>query len=103
MEEIAMKSISDATSFRDLWENCLAEEERRVITFNADLLKTMLKARKKLKITKKELAEKCGLKPSYIASIVSLSTSPRVDTLVKILYHLGYKLEIVPIDKPHKA
>jgi predicted transcriptional regulator len=82
---------------------CNAKEELQVIAFNAALVKIVPNARKELKMTKKQLAEKCGLNQPYIAKIESLSTSPRVDTLVKILYHLGYKLEIVPIDKPRKA
>jgi DNA-binding phage protein len=103
MEEIVMKSISDATSFRDLWENCLTEEDRQEITLEKDLIKKALKARKEQKMSQKQLAAKSGLKQPAIARIESLSTSPRVDTLVKILYHLGYKLEIVPIDKPRKV
>jgi ribosome-binding protein aMBF1 (putative translation factor) len=95
-----MKKISDATSFDDLMENCLPGEERELIKFNADLLQKCISARREKGLSQKQLAEKSGLKQSAVARIESLSTSPRVDTLIKLLYPLGYTLAIVPLDTP---
>jgi ribosome-binding protein aMBF1 (putative translation factor) len=95
-----MKSISDATSFNDLWENCLTSEEREQINFSTDLLSKCTLTRRKKGISRKELAEKSGLKQSTVARIESLSTSPRAETLIKLLYPLGYTLAIVPLDTP---
>jgi DNA-binding XRE family transcriptional regulator len=93
-----MKSISDARNFRDLWENCLTDEERQEITFEKELIVNLLKARKEQKISQEELAETTGMKQPAIARIESMKVSPKVDTLLKLLYPLGYTLRIVPID-----
>jgi ribosome-binding protein aMBF1 (putative translation factor) len=98
-----MKSMQEANTFEELMENFYTEEERAEIDFQADLICKCAAARRNRGLSQKQLAAKSGLKQPAIARIESLSTSPRVDTLVKILYHLGYKLEIVPIDKPSKA
>jgi ribosome-binding protein aMBF1 (putative translation factor) len=94
-----MKKISDATSFDDLWENCLTDEDRQEITFQEDLIKNLMKARKEQKISQEELAETTGMKQPAIARIEAMKVAPQVDTLLKLLYPLGYTLRVVPIQK----
>lgn len=50
-------------------------------------------------MTQKELAERAGLQQSAIARMESLRSIPQIDTLHKVLRPLGYKLDIVPIEK----
>jgi ribosome-binding protein aMBF1 (putative translation factor) len=94
-----MKSISDATSFRDLWENCITEQERQEITFQTNLIENLMKARNEKKMSQEELAEKAGMKQPAIARIENMKVSPQVDTLLKLLYPLGYTLQVVPISE----
>jgi DNA-binding XRE family transcriptional regulator len=94
-----MKSISDATSFRDLWENCLTDEDRQEITFEKNLIENLMKARKEQKVSQEELAETTGMKQPAIARIEAMKVSPKVDTLLKLLYPLGYTLQVVPLQK----
>ena len=55
--------------------------------------------RKEQGMTQKELAERAGLQQSAIARMESLRSIPQIDTLHKVLRPLGYKLDIVPIEK----
>jgi ribosome-binding protein aMBF1 (putative translation factor) len=95
-----MKSISEVNTFAELMQECYTPEEREEIRFQADLLCKCSKTRREKGLSQKQLAEKSGLKQPAVARIESLSTSPRVETLIKLLYPLGYKLAIVPIDSP---
>jgi ribosome-binding protein aMBF1 (putative translation factor) len=94
-----MKSISDATSFDDLWENCLTDEDRQEITFQENLIENLMKARKEQNISQEELAQTTGMKQPAIARIEAMKVSPQVDTLLKLLYPLGYTLQVVPLQK----
>jgi ribosome-binding protein aMBF1 (putative translation factor) len=95
-----MKSITEVNTFSELLQECCTPEEREEINFQADLLCKCAVARREKGLSQKQLAEKSGLKQPAVARIESLSTSPRVETLIKLLYPLGYKLAIVPIDTP---
>ena len=44
-----------------------------------------------------QLAKMCDVKQPAIARIESLTHSPQVDSLLRILVPLGYTLQIVPI------
>jgi ribosome-binding protein aMBF1 (putative translation factor) len=95
-----MKSFTEVNTFAELMQECYTPEEREEIHFQADLLCKCAKTRREKGLSQKQLAEQSGLKQPAIARIESLSTSPRVETLMKFLYPLGYKLAIVPIDTP---
>ena len=61
-----------------------------------------IEARKKAKLTQKELSEKSGIIQPSIAKIERQKRSPQVYTLLRLLYPLGYTLKVVPIDKKLK-
>ena len=62
----------------------------------------LIDARKKNKISQRELANKSGLMQPVIARIESKARSPRVSTLLRMLYPLGYTLKVVPLNKNKK-
>ena len=66
-----------------------AEEEASVIT-------AMIKQRAKLGLSQRDLAELCAMPQSSIARIESNKTSPRLDTLIKLLSQLGLRISISP-------
>ena len=53
--------------------------------------------RKEKGLTQMQLAKMCDVKQPAIARIESLTHSPQVDSLLRILVPLGYTLQIVPI------
>ncbi len=60
----------------------------------ARIVGTMIKQRRELELSQRDLAELCGIPQSSIARIESGLTSPNLSTLLKILNKLGLKLSI---------
>lgn len=67
------------------------------IDLQANLIKKMIRIRKKQGISQKQLSEMCGIKQSAIARIENMNNSPQINTLFKLLIPMRYKLVIVPI------
>ncbi|MDD6845899.1 MAG: helix-turn-helix transcriptional regulator [Clostridia bacterium] len=60
----------------------------------AAIISEMIKQRKSLCLSQRELATLCGIPQSSVARIESLKTTPTLATLLKILKPLGLKLTI---------
>ncbi len=76
----------------------LTPEEECVIELEKDLIRTMVQIRESQGLSQAELARKCNVKQPVIARMEKDVHSPQVDSLLKILVPLGYRLQIVPID-----
>ena len=74
-------------------------EEEYEIRLEEDIIEATIAARKKAQLTQRELSAKCGIKQPNIAKIESRKRSPQVDTLMKILFAMGYTLRVVPLDE----
>lgn len=96
-----MNHKREFTTFESLWNDpdLITQEEKDRIDFEVSLIGKLIEARKSKGMTQKELAERAGLKQSAIARMESLLCVPQIDTLHKVLRPLGFKLDIVPIDK----
>ena len=77
----------------------LTPEEEEEIQLEMDIIKATIEARKKQKLSQEELSKKTGLKQPSIARIENGKISPTTNTLIKILYPMGYTLKVVPLDK----
>ncbi len=77
-------------------------EEDEQMELELDLIKQTIEARKKAKLTQRELSEKSGIKQPSIAKIESLEHSPQATTLIRLLYPLGYTIKVVPLNKKKK-
>ena len=62
-----------------------------------ELIEAVIEARKKEKLTQRELSEKSGVIQPSIAKIESFTRSPQASTLIKLLYPMGYTLRVVPL------
>jgi transcriptional regulator with XRE-family HTH domain len=76
----------------------LTPEEECVIELEKDLIRTMVQIREAQGLSQAELARKCNVKQPVIARMEKDVHSPQVDSLLKILVPLGYRLQIVPIE-----
>ncbi len=74
-------------------------EEEAEIKLEMELIEATIQARKNANLTQRELSKKSGVIQPSIAKIESFKRSPQVDTLIKLLYPLGYTLGIVPLKK----
>ena len=79
-------------------ETRVSPAERERINFEVALIGKMIEAREEKGLSQRELAEMSGVKQPAIARLESLKTTPQIDTLFKVLYPLGYTIEIVPIE-----
>lgn len=87
------------SSFKDLWNDpeFMDDAQREKINLEVSLIGRLIEAREKKGITQQKLADMSGMKQSAIARIEKLSATPKIDTMIRILKPLGYKLDIVPI------
>jgi ribosome-binding protein aMBF1 (putative translation factor) len=60
----------------------------------APVLSAMIRKREELGMSRRELAEKCGLSESSVRRIESFEISPKIDTLLRILWSLGLGLSV---------
>ena len=77
-------------------------EEEATIKLEVDLIEAAIKARKESNLSQRDLEEKTGMKQSAIARIEKMKVSPTVETLLHLLYPLGYTLKIVPLSKEER-
>ena len=73
----------------------IAESDLRVA-----LIGELIRARQEKGISQKKLEELSGVKQPVIARMERGTTSPQIDTLLKVLAPLGKTLAIVPLNSP---
>ena len=66
-----------------------AEEEAAIIS-------AIIKQRSELGMSQRELAALCDIPQSSVARIESRKSTPKLDTLLKLINQLGLRLSIVP-------
>ena len=74
-------------------------EETAQMEIEMDIIKATIKARKERNLTQRKLSDLTGIKQPSIAKLESMNHSPQMSTVIKILYSMGYTLEVVPINK----
>ena len=73
------------------------EEERHnmeEIEEMTTIVSSIIKRRQELGISQRSLAERCGIPQSSVARIETLKTTPKLDTLIKLLQALDLKLQV---------
>lgn len=76
----------------------LTDEEKTLIKIEEELIDAMVKIRISKGLSQEALAKNCNMKQSTIARMEKSVHSPQVDSMLKVLYPLGYTLQIVPIN-----
>jgi len=79
-------------------EKRVSPAEREQIQFEIELIGKVIEARKEKGLSQRDLAELSGVKQPAIARLESMQSTPKIDTLLKILQPLGYTLTVVPIE-----
>lgn len=77
----------------------ITPEQELEIQLEMDIINATIEARKKNKLTQRELSKRSGVKQPVIARIEKCVNSPQTSTLIKLLYPMGYTIRVVPIDK----
>lgn len=74
------------------------EEIFKIMDLKRKVITDLIRARGEQSLTQKDLAEKCGLKQSAIARIEGMEINPRLDTIIKIAFALGFQLSFIPME-----
>ena len=75
----------------------VSKEERRnmeEIEEISHIVSSIIRRRQELGISQRTLAEQCGIPQSSVARIETLKTTPRLDTLIKLMQTLDLKLQV---------
>lgn len=87
------------TTWDDVRKEIFTPEEIAESNLRVNLIGEMIKARKQKGISQKRLEELSGVKQPIISRMESGSTSPQLETFLKVLAALGKTLAIVPLEK----
>ena len=91
------------TTWDDVEKEMFTPEEIAESDLRVALIGELIKARQEKGISQKQLEELSGVKQPVIARMEKGSTSPQLDTILKLLLPLGKTLAIVPLGKPQKG
>jgi len=85
-----------STNWKDFRDTLvLSPEEEEMINLEKSLIAAVVSAREESGLTQKQLSELCGVKQPVIARLESAAHSPQINSIIKILKPLGYKLAVV--------
>ena len=87
-------------TWEELEREIFTPEEIAASDLRVALVGELIKARQEKGISQKKLEELSGVKQPIIARMEKGSTSPQIDTILKVLAPLGKTLAIVPLKKP---
>ena len=92
-----MSKKAIGTDWKDIRNDLFTQEEISATDLSVAIISELIRARKELGISQKQLEELSGVKQPVIARIETRKSTPQLDTLLKILASLGKTLAIVPL------
>lgn len=98
-----MNNSAIGRSWDEVEKELFTPEEIAASDLRVALIGELINARQKQGISQKKLEEMSGVKQPVIARMEKGSTSPQLDTVLKVLAPLGKTLAIVPIDGNKRA
>lgn len=98
-----MNNSAIGRSWDEIEKELFTPEEIAASDLRVALIGEFIKARQEKGISQKKLEEMSGVKQPIIARMEKGSTSPQLDTVLKVLAPLGKTLAIVPIDGNKRA
>ncbi|MCM1328712.1 MAG: helix-turn-helix transcriptional regulator [Ruminococcus sp.] len=97
-----MENIKNNPAIGSSWDDVRKElftpEEIAASDLRVALIGELIKARQEKGISQKKLGELSGVKQPIIARMEKGTTSPQLDTVMKVLAPLGKTLAIVPLE-----
>ena len=80
----------------------ISPEQEAEIRFEEEIIEATIRVRKQKKLSQRELSKISGVKQSAIARIEKSVNSPQTNTLIKLLYPMGYTIAVFPIEEIKK-
>ena len=85
-----------ATKWKDFRETLeLTPEEEEIINLEKSVISAIVDAREQSGLTQKQLSELCGITQPVIARLENAVHSPQINSIIRVLKPLGYKLAVV--------
>ena len=94
-----MSETAIGSNWTDVRNDLFTQEEIAATDLRVAIISELIRARKELGISQKQLEELSGVKQPVIARIETGKSTPQLDTLLKILGCLEKTLAIVPLSK----
>ena len=85
-------------NWNDIETEIFTEEEIRESDLRVAIISELIKARQENNISQRDLEKLSGVKQPIISRMEAGTTSPQLDTILKLLAPLGKTLAVVPID-----
>lgn len=96
--------MTNYTQFKkQMLENKQVREEYDALETEFDIIQAMIDARKKQKLTQRELSERTGITQADISRIENGTRNPSLDMLKRLAKGLGMRLRIEFIPEKDKA
>ena len=93
-----MNNSAIGGTWEELEKELFTPEEIAASDLRVALIGELIQARREKGISQKKLEELSGVKQPIIARMEKGSTSPQLDTVLKVLAPLGKTLAVVPIE-----
>ena len=94
-----MSKTAIGSNWTEVRNDLFTQEEIAATDLSVAIISELIRARKELGISQKQLEELSGVKQPVIARIETGKSTPQLDTLLKILGCLEKTLAIVPLSK----
>ena len=94
-----MKNSAIGSNWKEVRAELFTKEEILESDLRVAIMTELIEARHEKGISQKKLEELSGVKQPIIARMEKGSTSPQIDTILKVLAPLGKTLAIVPLQK----
>ncbi len=92
------KTSAIGNSWDDVRAELFTPEEIAESDLRVAIIGEIIKARQEKGISQKKLEELSGVKQPIIARMEKGTTSPQIDTILKVLLPLGKTLAVVPLE-----
>ena len=92
-----MKNKHIGSSWNEVRKEIFTKDEIRESNLRVSIIEEFIKARYESGLTQKELEKLSGISQPVIARLERGTTSPQLDTVVRLLATMGKKLEVVSI------
>ena len=93
-----MNNSAIGSSWEAVRKELFTPEEIAESNLRVAIIGELIKARQEKGISQKKLEELSGVKQPVIARMEKGSTSPQLDTILKVLAPLGKTLTVVPLE-----
>ena len=94
-----MKNSAIGSNWKDIRTELFSKEEILESDMRVAIMSELIEAMHEQGISQKKLEELSGVRPPVIARMETGTTSPQLDTVLKVLESLGKTLAVVPLEQ----